>query len=241
MEDTIDRKEAYRKVNLTTLIPEATLAPNRSIPDNVHSIDLGEIGVIAEEMLDRSLADRHARERGRPILLDPRTKDVMVNQEDTVGSSEQVKYTISYQCDAAGNAVKRDSRTRPFFVGTIHTHSIHDLPVSPKDVEFLLLDPEHPTSKTVVILVTHQRKTVIFRGRNSPRWNWERAEANIKLWFEDIDKKARKRLRSNMSHEEQLGINAIVNQEFVRFLKNKYDLRIFSTSVENNVVTRETS
>jgi len=44
-----------------------------------------------------------------------------------------------------------------------------------------------------------------------------------------------------MSHEEQLGINAIVNQEFVRFLKINTILRIFSTSVENNVVTRETS
>ncbi len=241
MEDTIDRKEAYRKVNLTALITEATLAPNRSIPDDVHSIDLGKIGAIAEGMLDRSLADKHARERGRKILLDPRTKDVVLSQEDIVGSGEQVEYTVSYQCDAAGNAVKRDSRTKPFFVGTIHTHSIHDLPVSPKDVELLLVDPEYPSSKTATILVTHQRKTVIFRGKNSPRWNRERAKANIKLWNEDIDKKARKRLKSNMSDEERLGINAVVNQQFVRFLKNKYDLRIFSTSIENNVVTRETS
>jgi len=72
-------------VGLEALLITLTFSTDKAIPDTVRSIDLGEIGLTAEEMLDRSLADPQGRERIRTVEVDY-VRRLSIDSEDTIGT-----------------------------------------------------------------------------------------------------------------------------------------------------------
>src|SRR3990172_13203309 len=72
-------------IRLETLLITLTFSTGKAIPDTVRSIDLGEIGLTAEGMLDRSLADPEGRERIRTVEVDY-VRRLSMDREDTIGT-----------------------------------------------------------------------------------------------------------------------------------------------------------
>lgn len=236
----IERAEIPQTQHIEKLLKDATFDENRAILDGVAAVDLGEVGETGEVLLDRSLKDPEARERGRRILLDPIMRRITIDSVDTVGTKDNIVYTFPVE-KRNGRISRRKERTTPFMVANIHSHSINDVPLSPEDIKVLFYPLEYPLSMTAVMAITTERKMAAFRGTKTPKWDKEKVDDLSRKWSEEVITKARARLKPGMSNEQIDGTYAVANQQFLRFLHRKYDIRFYSCPAEKNIAYEESA
>ena len=221
-------------IRLETLLITLTFSTGKAIPDTVRSIDLGEIGLTAEEMLDRSLADPQGRERIRTVEVDY-VRRLSIDSEDTIGTRTLAQpRPFRYQLLSTGQPDRH-------YAMEFHTHGPNNLPFSPDDVIGLFRPRNDIISPVSVLAITPERKMLGFRGKETPEWDQEKRKRMNEKWTREILDQIQRKTKPGMTRDQLDGIAGVVEHRFLRFLREHFDIQLFSCPAEENIAHRESA
>jgi len=240
----------FEPVLLRDLLIETTLSPDMAIRDGVKRIDLGNLGAEAETIRANTLADPEKKERGRIVYvtydrrLFVQTKDLVGKRIDT-GDDGTIVEGIFPDLEILTHknfyAVQRQYRQNRFLATVIHCHKDIEIPASPQDMRYLLLNQFELSACPLVFVVTVQRKMLIFRGRGTPQFPQDIADKKVEGWYREMIERQKRFIKPEMSESEQIGICARANHALIRQLAMKYDFRLYSCAVSENIASLESA
>lgn len=242
---TSETKEIPKPIpTLKELLVTSIISPTVSLPDGIKKIDLGSIGREAEGLLKRSFQDSNGLERGRLLLVSP-NGEVKISTKDNIGSSnengQEICIQLPVQTIFSSQNLPRLQRQTYYLGGFVHSHGIFDLPISPQDLSHLFRNVDSPTIAPMIMVITPQLKSIYFRGKDTPQWDDNFISKKVFHWNNLIESNVKNKIKYGMSKNEQIGINGQVIHKFIRAVKDKYDLRLYSCLVNSNIAVEESA
>lgn len=238
-------KESYKFTpTLRDILIKSTLSPDVAISEGIQKIDLGFLGEEAEGLLDRSLGDPRGMERSKILYVTPDHK-ILVQKKDNIGSAiengQEIKSTIFVRKYPKRLNLPRHENQDRFFAGGIHSHGIYDIPPSAQDFAPLFLNVDSIGIAPMLFVATIKQKIIYFRSKNTPQWDENTVNEKVIHWSKSLQNIVRQKLHPEMSDSQQEGINAVETHNFIRGLRDKYHLVLYSCPIEKNIAIKESA
>lgn len=229
---------------LKELLIKSTLSPSVSIPEGIQKIDLGVLGEEAEGILDRSIRDPKGLERARCIYVTPEG-GMLFQTKDDIGSKtehgQKTESTISAKKAPGEMNLPRHLSQDRFYAGAIHSHGVLDVPPSPNDFAPLFRNVDSIGIAPMLFVITPEQKLVYFRSINTPQWDENDVNQKILHWTTLLKSNIQNKIRPGMPLPQQEGINAVVTHSFIRSIRDKYHLRLYSCPADKNIAVKEST
>lgn len=234
----IETKEDPQYPLLRDILISTTFAPNRAINNGLKGISLGELGIEADLLLNKTAHDPLKREHAK-LILSTVDRKLLIQECIVVGNSHQLEYSFSSSLLGMSNLnhpelLPKQLRQKKFIAAVLHTHSDVDISASPRDLQELFFSDSEPIAETAVFIATVRQKILIFRGAKTPQWDKKKAQDMIGEWQYQLYHRKLNAKRSDY------GVSLEV-AAFIREIASAYDLRFFSGINGNNYVTPQSA
>jgi len=227
-------------IPLKELLIEATFAPNRALRPEVKTIDLGVLGQEAEKLYDRGEQEFEEIEFGQMAIV---TSDrrLLLLKEDIVGERRQVHMKLGFKITVleVSDTFPKRFRQNRFMAVAIHNHPL-EMPPSTFDLNNLFLSDKSPLAHTAVLVASPTKKTLIFRGLDTPQWSEEEIELNRLMWDLDSQTRFEQFYTDNMTVIETTALSSRVQNIVLNHIALEHDLRVFICPLRQNIASLAT-
>lgn len=224
---------------LRNILAKYAFRPGRAIPSDINSLNLGVFQDEAMYLANNCFLDAENRDSGKLIYVTGEGKvlvPIRFFQSYIKGMLPMLGIVSTVEKEVA----EQGKLSEPYLAMAIHSHGNTDLSFSATDLQLLILGDFVPGATVASFIAGRTKNMLFFRGENTPQLNEEETEKRAKLWIWQLKERVGQFTNAGMSKEEALGIADIAERTLLKQICERYDLKYFSGSTDQAIVTKQT-
>jgi hypothetical protein len=225
---------------LRDVLAELTFKPGRWLPDNIDKIDLGVFQDEAIQLANDCFLDPEYTMSGKMVFVTGQKKVLISNHVYHANPETNTMWVMGYVPVVEKEIAEKEKLNLKYFSTVIHSFNNRNNIFSPSDLMLLLLKDFYPCSASAGFIVGKTNNSIFFRGENAPQLEMEELEKKADLWIWQLRERVGRFIDPEMTEEEKLRTQNRAERALVRQICTKYDIKYFSGSTSEAIVTKQT-